>query len=333
MKTLAACLTCFACSAVTTTLFAQGQINWNNTATTLISVSGAPMPVQVSPATTYYFGLFVAPLGTPAPSGINDPNWQFVAAYAMNSTAAAGAGRMQNPGTATVNGFAIGTEVNFIVRGWQSVSGGADWPAAWPGTLAVGQSTLGTAVLGGATIPTPLAFGTGAGQIGGFVLGLALSYWPPDFLDNPSSARVGQGDSVTLHCYAFGRTPIRYQWRKDGNPVAQATNSNLTLTNVTLSDAGNYDVVASNAFGSTTSSVATLTVLVPAVLSSPTHTTNNQFQFTVTGAAGSNYVVQVATHLAAPTTWVSLFTNTSPFTFVDSNAQIFPQRFYRAVAR
>ena len=116
-------------------------------------------------------------------------------------------------------------------------------------------------------------------------------------------------------------------------PIAGATSTNLTLTNVTLGDAGNYDVLASNVFGSTTSSVATLTVFIPAIaatLNSPTYTTNNQFQFTVTGTAGSNYAVQVAANLAAPAAWISLFTNASPFTFVDSNASNFPQRFYRA---
>ena len=79
------------------------------------------MPVRYSEATTYHFGLFIAPVGTPAPAtnwawgvGIDDPNWQFVAAYTMNSTAAAGAGRLQNPGIATVLGYAAGTNVNFI---------------------------------------------------------------------------------------------------------------------------------------------------------------------------------------------------------------------------
>ncbi len=68
----------------------------------------------------------------------------------------------------------------------------------------------------------------------------------------------------------------------------------------------------------------------PVVLASPTVLPGNQFQFTVTGAAGSNYVVQVSTNLSG-TNWVSLFTNTSPFTFTDSNASILPQGFYRAV--
>jgi endonuclease/exonuclease/phosphatase family metal-dependent hydrolase len=69
----------------------------------------------------------------------------------------------------------------------------------------------------------------------------------------------------------------------------------------------------------------------PAVLSSPSIISSNQFQFTVTGSAGSNYIIQVSTNLSA-TNWTSLFTNASPFTFTDSNANIFPQSFYRAIA-
>jgi endonuclease/exonuclease/phosphatase family metal-dependent hydrolase len=56
----------------------------------------------------------------------------------------------------------------------------------------------------------------------------------------------------------------------------------------------------------------------------------NQFQFTVNGTAGSNYVVQVATNLVAPT-WLSLQTNAAPFTFTDTNTFAAPLRFYRAI--
>jgi DNA/RNA endonuclease G (NUC1) len=56
----------------------------------------------------------------------------------------------------------------------------------------------------------------------------------------------------------------------------------------------------------------------------------NQFQFTVTGTAGSNYVVQAATNLAAPN-WVALATNAAPFLFVETNTGRFSQRFYRAL--
>jgi endonuclease G len=58
--------------------------------------------------------------------------------------------------------------------------------------------------------------------------------------------------------------------------------------------------------------------------------TDNQFQFTLTGTAGTNYIVQAATSLAAPA-WVSLLTNAAPFVFTESNVNLFPQRFYRAV--
>ena len=57
--------------------------------------------------------------------------------------------------------------------------------------------------------------------------------------------------------------------------------------------------------------------------------TNNQFSFTLSGTAGSNYVVQATTNLAMPV-WLPLTTNPAPFTFIDSDAA-FGQRFYRAV--
>lgn len=351
MRTLTVCLTCLACSVVTTSLFAQGLINWNNTSSTLISVNGSPMPVRIDAATTYYFGLFVAPVGTPAPAygwaGIDDPNWQYVAAYATNNTAAAGAGRLQNPGTAIVVGYESGTTVNFLVRGWQSYTGGADWPAAKLGLQAYGQSALGTIVLGGLPLPTFQAFGTGSGQISGFdFVPLCPECIPPYFgEDSPKNLVVGVGSNVSLREGVYSWYPAYFQWRKQGFPVTGAGVTNwggfpagsfpqtmLTLTNVTFSDAGSYDVVASNLYGSATSSVTTLTVLLPATISSPAYTANTQFQFTVTGAPGSNYVVQVATNLSPPTTWVSLFTNTAPFTFVDSDAHSHPQRFYRALA-
>jgi hypothetical protein len=42
--------------------------------------------------------------------------------------------------------------------------------------------------------------------------------------------------------------------------------------------------------------------------------TNNQFQFTVNGWAGTNYVVPATTNLAAAN-WIPLTTNAAPFWF------------------
>ena len=55
----------------------------------------------------------------------------------------------------------------------------------------------------------------------------------------------------------------------------------------------------------------------------------NKLQFAVTGAAGNSYAVEVSTNLSK-TNWVSVLTNQSPFTFMDTNTV--PLRFYRARA-
>ena len=106
-----------------------------------------------------------------------------------------------------------------------------------------------------------------------------------------------------------------------------ATNSTLTLSDVQLADAGNYAVDVTNSADSITSAVATLTVVVP-LLTSPAHVPGGQFQFTVMGESGVAYVIQVSSDLAD---WISIYTNTSPFTFIDPNANNFPQGYYRAL--
>src|SRR6185295_9520544 len=52
-----------------------------------------------------------------------------------------------------------------------------------------------------------------------------------------------------------------YQWRSNSVAISGATSSTLTLNNVQSGQAGSYQVVVANSFGSVTSAVATLTVL------------------------------------------------------------------------
>jgi hypothetical protein len=68
------------------------------------------------------------------------------------------------------------------------------------------------------------------------------------------------GASTTLSVQVASNPPPSYQWRKDGVDIDGATASTLELSNVQLSDAGDYDVVVSNEEGSVTSGTATLTV-------------------------------------------------------------------------
>jgi autotransporter-associated beta strand protein len=84
---------------------------------------------------------------------------------------------------------------------------------------------------------------------------------PPEFFLNPASQTAILGTNVTFTSGADSTLPINYEWRWFGtNFNISATNASLALTNVQLTNSGNYSVVASNSAGSVTSSVAVLNV-------------------------------------------------------------------------
>ncbi|WLQ11489.1 immunoglobulin domain-containing protein [Hahella aquimaris] len=76
----------------------------------------------------------------------------------------------------------------------------------------------------------------------------------------PTSASAYVSESVTLNVSATGTDPIRYQWRKNGVNLPNATHSSLALKGLTLNNSGNYDVVVSNDVSSVTSNRASIKV-------------------------------------------------------------------------
>jgi len=76
----------------------------------------------------------------------------------------------------------------------------------------------------------------------------------------PQSQNVSVGGTATVTDVDNGSPAPALQWRKDQVPITGAVGSSLTLTALQLTDAGSYDVVATNAAGSATSAPATLTV-------------------------------------------------------------------------
>ena len=85
----------------------------------------------------------------------------------------------------------------------------------------------------------------------------------PVFLSQPAALmfRCVGGTAVFSVSAASTILPLNYQWNQGGSPIGGATNTTLTLTNLQLSDAGNYSVTVTNATSATNSMVATLTVL------------------------------------------------------------------------
>jgi hypothetical protein len=88
----------------------------------------------------------------------------------------------------------------------------------------------------------------------------------PRILHQPANTIANAGSSATFSVSATGDIPLAYQWRFNGQPIAGATNSNLTVANVTANNSGFYSVRVSNSAGdsiSANASLAVLTAIIP----------------------------------------------------------------------
>lgn len=94
---------------------------------------------------------------------------------------------------------------------------------------------------------------------------------PPTISAQPQNASTTVGNTVGFSVTGTGSQPLHYQWQgngtnlQDGNnifssTISGSTNANLTISNVHLNDAGSYQVIITNSFGSVTSSIANLNV-------------------------------------------------------------------------
>ncbi|HEY9171868.1 MAG TPA: immunoglobulin domain-containing protein [Verrucomicrobiae bacterium] len=118
---------------------------------------------------------------------------------------------------------------------------------------------------------------------------------PPVITTQPQSVTVNQGGNATFTVAATGTEPLTYQWNLGGFPIADATDSQLTITNVRPADAGSYSVDVINVAGQVTSSNATLGVNVPPVIEahpqsqSVKWSSNATFTVTASGTAPLAY--------------------------------------------
>lgn len=124
---------------------------------------------------------------------------------------------------------------------------------------------------------------------------------PPVIASAPQSRTNVVGTLATVAVTASGELPLAYQWRKDGTNLTDTSNVSgagttmLSLANVSVGDAGLYDVVITNIYGSVTSAVASLTVVhVPLITSQPMSWTNltgetASFSVTATGTGPLAY--------------------------------------------
>jgi hypothetical protein len=105
----------------------------------------------------------------------------------------------------------------------------------------------------------------------------------------PTNVSAIKGQSAALSLVVDGSPPFAYRWRKGGIIQSGATNNPHTIATTAYGDAGSWDVIITNNFGSITSSPAILTVLdvTPPVI-------NNATNISVAPASPAGSVVSLA---------------------------------------
>jgi hypothetical protein len=141
----------------------------------------------------------------------------------------------------------------------------------------------------------------------------------PSISQQPASyTTVAVSNSVYLTATAIGLSPLSYQWTLAGTNLAGATNYFLSINNIELEQSGDYQLIATNSYGSVTSLVAYVSVLIPpAIATQPS---------VVSVLAGSNALISVGAIGSVPITYQWSFggiaiANATNSTLTVSNAQ------------
>jgi hypothetical protein len=133
-----------------------------------------------------------------------------------------------------------------------------------------------------------------------FALSGTLSPFPV-ITSQPQSLAVPIGSNALFSVTVAGLAPFSYQWQfngtnlTDNGHITGSQTNVLTLTGASTNDAGGYQIILTNAYGSVTSAVATLSVgFTPGIAQPPTNTTVPQgntatFQVTASGSPTFNY--------------------------------------------
>ncbi len=172
------------------------------------------------------------------------------------------------------------------VVGWGSNTyGESSSPAGLTGVVTIACTSSrsmalksdGTVVLWGYAASAELATPAGlnnvvsifAGPANGFALAIPTV---PAVQTAPVAKTATIGDYLTLNVVGTGTPPFTYVWKRngvtvvDGGRLSGATTAALAINGVTADDAGSYTVDISNAFGSVTSTAASVVLRVPPVV-------------------------------------------------------------------
>ena len=179
------------------------------------------------------------------------------------------------------SGISVAYLTAFTTNTLRVLAGVYDNGASGPGTHQLQvydiSSTNSPVLSTNSPFPTPVggnANETGGAAIGnGMIVGfdtdnglqaLTIGFQanvPPSIASQPGNQTVLQTGTASFSVTASGSSPLHYQWYFNTNTIIlNATNTTLTITNLQLTDAGTYNVMVTNAYGTNYSDYATLTV-------------------------------------------------------------------------
>lgn len=208
--------------------------------------------VGVTPSVNFDFDIY----------GGNSPNGGNAGGFALNTD---GGGPAPYASTTPVQ-IAGGDPINVFIS-YHSSAGGAEMTLVDTVTAGVFQTSVFpgdfTSILGASSAYFGFTGATGGAHATQVITNFILLYDTPNIsiLKAPTNVNASIGQSITFTVGAAGSPPLTYQWRRSGTNIAGATGSSFTITNVQLSDAGNYTVVVGSLNTTATATVsAKLTV-------------------------------------------------------------------------
>ena len=183
--------------------------------------------------------------------------------------------RTNNGGTTASFTIGIAGIGPFTSQWWKDSAALAD------GTNIFG-STNGTLTLSNAPLRSAGGYFVIVSNSYGSVTSLlaTLTLVPFTITNQPASRTNNAATAASFSVVLSGTAPFAYQWQKagvnmtNGGVISGSTTATLNISSVTNGNAGAYDVVITNSFGSITSAVATLTVVPLTITAQPASRTN-----------------------------------------------------------
>lgn len=114
-----------------------------------------------------------------------------------------------------------------------------------------------------------VAASNGEGSVTSAPVRLVIERTAPVIVGFPGEQRVREGSNAVFGAVVEGALPLAYQWFFQGVPIAGADQPRLEVSQVRPTNAGDYHLVASNALGVATSTLARLSVLERPRFASP----------------------------------------------------------------